>query len=176
MKTRVAGTGVALLFLVSVWLTCGSAARAATTQIIAAGTSQTNLATETVWPGAQNPPYICCWIKQGQFVTFTFTVGGGSTDLALRYTAGNGAISRGDLAGAADHPGNSEWTRLAARAPSPCWHCATSSLVLYDLIAAGLTLGDDRPDTGQACHQQGDEQTDRSQFENETSLHGTLSM
>jgi hypothetical protein len=94
MKTRVAGTTAALLFLFSVWMSCGSAARAATTQTIAAGTSQTNLATESVWPGAQNPPYICCWIKQGQFVTFTFTVGGGSTDLALRYSAGNGAITR----------------------------------------------------------------------------------
>ena len=91
---RVANKAAVLLFLLGVWLACGPAAQAATTQTIAAGTSQTNLQTETVWPGAQNPPYICCWIQQGQFVTFTFTVGAGSTDFALRYSAGNAAITR----------------------------------------------------------------------------------
>ncbi|MDB6092014.1 MAG: hypothetical protein JWN85_4798 [Gammaproteobacteria bacterium] len=94
MRIKIAGTAASLLFILSVWICCGSAALAATTQTIAAGTSQTNLRTETVWPGAQNPPYICCWISQGQFVTFTFTVGGGSTDLVLRYSAGAGTTTR----------------------------------------------------------------------------------
>ncbi len=71
-----------------------SPAQAATPQVIAAGTSTTNLPTETVWPGAQNPPYICCWGTQGQFVTFSFAVSSGSTTLALRYSAGNGAATR----------------------------------------------------------------------------------
>lgn len=61
---------------------------------LAAGKAQTNLPTETVWPGAQDPPYICCWNSQGQYVTFSFTVPGGATTLALRYSAGNGPIER----------------------------------------------------------------------------------
>ncbi len=64
------------------------------TQTIAAGTSATNLPTETTWPGAQNPPYVCCWGSDGQYVTFSFTVGAGSTNLALRYSAGDGSASR----------------------------------------------------------------------------------
>lgn len=63
-------------------------------QTIAAGTSQTNLSTETTWPGAQNPPYICCWSKQGQFVTFSFSVPAGPTNLTLRYSAGSGNSTR----------------------------------------------------------------------------------
>ncbi len=63
-------------------------------QTIAAGTSQTNLPTETTWPGSQNPPYICCWSKQGQFVTFSFTVSAGPTNLSLRYSAGNSNSTR----------------------------------------------------------------------------------
>ncbi len=94
MKMRVAGRAASLLFLLGIGLSCASASWAATTQTIAAGKSQTNLATETTWPGAQDPPYICCWINQGQFVTFTFTVSGGSTDLTLRYSAGNSASTR----------------------------------------------------------------------------------
>jgi hypothetical protein len=81
-----ASFGAGLLPSASAW--------ASTTQIIAAGMSQTNLPTETTWPGAQNPPYICCWAQQGQYVTFSFTVSGGSTALALRYSAGNGAVTR----------------------------------------------------------------------------------
>ena len=70
-------------------------AGAVTSQVIAAGTSATNLPTETTWPGAQNPPYICCWNQQGQYVTFSFTLANaGSTSLALRYSAGNGAAYR----------------------------------------------------------------------------------
>jgi carbohydrate binding protein with CBM6 domain len=61
---------------------------------LAAGKAQTNLPTETTWPGAQDPPYICCWINQGQYVTFSFTVPGGPTTFVLRYSAGNGASSR----------------------------------------------------------------------------------
>jgi hypothetical protein len=71
-----------------------AASPAATSQTIAAGSSDTNLPTESRWPGSQNPPYVCCWSKQGQYVTFTFDVAGGSTDLALRYSAGSGAAKR----------------------------------------------------------------------------------
>ncbi len=44
----------------------------AATQVIAAGTSATNLATESRWSGAQSAPYVCCWGSQGQYVTFSF--------------------------------------------------------------------------------------------------------
>ena len=64
------------------------------TQTLAAGQAQTNLKTESTWPGAQDPPYICCWDQQGQYVTFSFTVAAGSTSFALRYSAGNGPITR----------------------------------------------------------------------------------
>ena len=64
------------------------------TQTLAAGQAATNLQTESVWPGAQDPPYICCWNKQGQYVTFSFTVAAGATALILRYSAGAGAITR----------------------------------------------------------------------------------
>src|ERR1700733_14957533 len=94
MKFRTTGKIFSLLLLLCVGLTHISTAPGAATQTIAAGTSQTNLTTETTWPGAQDPPYICCWSKQGQYVTFSFTVGGGSTALGLRYSAGNGAITR----------------------------------------------------------------------------------
>jgi hypothetical protein len=57
-------------------------------QTLAAGKAQTNLKTESVFPGAQDPPYICCWNAQGQYVTFSFTVPGGPTDMVLRYSAG----------------------------------------------------------------------------------------
>src|SRR5437588_293231 len=63
-------------------------------QTIAAGASQTNLPTETVWPGAQDPPYICCWSKDGQFVTFSFNVPAGPASLSLRYSAGNSNSTR----------------------------------------------------------------------------------
>jgi hypothetical protein len=75
-------------------LVAGSQPASASSQVIAAGTSATNLPTETVWPGSQNPPYICCWNQQGQYVTFSFTVDGGSTSLALRYSAGGGVAYR----------------------------------------------------------------------------------
>jgi hypothetical protein len=63
-------------------------------QVIAAGTSATNIATESRWPGAQDAPYICCWGSQGQYVTFSFDSAGGPTNLALRYAAGNGGAAR----------------------------------------------------------------------------------
>src|SRR5262245_16786837 len=93
MSAHVRFPGIALLFLMFS-LVSAPFAFSGTTQTIAAGTSQTNLPTESVWPGAQNPPYICCWISQGQFVTFTFAVSGGSTDLALRYSAGKTVATR----------------------------------------------------------------------------------
>jgi Carbohydrate binding module (family 6) len=94
MKFRIAGKICFVFLLLCVGLTYVSMAPGATTQTIAAGTSQTNLQTETAWPGAQDPPYICCWIEEGQFVTFTFTVSAASTALALRYSAGNTASTR----------------------------------------------------------------------------------
>ena len=63
-------------------------------QTLAAGEAQTNLKTESVWPGAQNPPYICCWNAQGQYVTFSFTVPGGPANMLLRYSSGSGASTR----------------------------------------------------------------------------------
>ena len=82
--------------LVLISVLSGTLAPAAwgSTQTLAAGKAQTNLQTESVWPGAQDPPYICCWDQQGQYVTFSFTVAAGSTSFALRYSAGNGPITR----------------------------------------------------------------------------------
>ena len=65
-----------------------------TAQVIAANAANTNLPTESRWSGAQNPPYICCWGSQGQYVTFTFTSGGGATNLTLRYSAGSATSTR----------------------------------------------------------------------------------
>jgi hypothetical protein len=62
--------------------------------VIPAGSSHTNIDTESRWAGAENAPYICCWGSQGQYVTFTFNAIGGSTNLALRYSAGNGDAHR----------------------------------------------------------------------------------
>lgn len=96
-----------------------SQASGTTSQTLAAGKAQTNLATESSWPGAQDPPYICCWDSQGQYVTFSFTVAGGPTTLALRYSAGDGAITRKiELDGAtlvADQafPGTPNWSTWA---------------------------------------------------------------
>src|SRR5690348_18232710 len=56
--------------------------------------ASTNLPTETLWPGFHGSSYLCCWRTQGQFATFTFTVPAGSTDLALRYSAGAGVANR----------------------------------------------------------------------------------
>jgi uncharacterized repeat protein (TIGR02543 family) len=69
-------------------------ASSTTTQVVAAGASDTNLPTEARWPGAQSPPYVCCWGSQGQYVTFTFTSGGGATNFALRYSAGSATATR----------------------------------------------------------------------------------
>jgi hypothetical protein len=64
------------------------------TLIIKANTAARNVATESVYPGAQSAPYVCCWGLQGQFVTFSFNATGGATSLALRYSAGNGDATR----------------------------------------------------------------------------------
>ena len=72
-----------------------AAASSGATQTLAAGEADRNLPTETVWPGAENPPYVCNWIQQGQYVTFSFSAASTATiTLALRYSAGNGAASR----------------------------------------------------------------------------------
>jgi hypothetical protein len=59
-----------------------------------AESASTNLPTETLWPGFHGSSYLCCWRTQGQFATFTFSVPAGSTDLALRYSAGAGVATR----------------------------------------------------------------------------------
>jgi hypothetical protein len=64
------------------------------TLVIKANTAARNVATESVYPGAQSAPYVCCWGLQGQFVTFSFNATGGATSLALRYSAGNGDATR----------------------------------------------------------------------------------
>jgi len=97
-------------------LTVSQGATTAGSITLAAGKAQTNLQTETTWPGAQNPPYICCWNSQGQYVTFSFTVPGGPTTFALRYSAGNGPITRNiELDGATwvakqVFPGTGNWS------------------------------------------------------------------
>ena len=78
----------------SVSLVIAGSGGGGSSQTIAAGKSQTNLNTESSWPGAQNPPYVCCWNQQGQFVTFSFTVNAGPTSFVLRYSAGSGAATR----------------------------------------------------------------------------------
>jgi hypothetical protein len=101
-----------------------------TSQTIAAGTSATNLPTETVWPGSQNPPYICCWNQQGQYVTFAFSVGGGSTNLTLRYSAGSGVAYRKlELDGAV-------WVGKQTFPATPNWSTWTT-LTLNTTLAAG---------------------------------------
>ena len=114
---------------------------AGATQTIAAGKSQTNLQTETTWPGAQDPPYICCWIEPGQYVTFTFSVGGGSTDLALRYSAGNAAITRKIEIDGAEAVANQTFPRTAS------WS-SWATLTLNETLTAGthtLTIIFDGP-------------------------------
>lgn len=66
----------------------------ASTQVLAAHNAQTNLPTENTRSGAQSPPYVCCWNANGQYVTFTFTASGGSTNLGLRYSAANASAYR----------------------------------------------------------------------------------
>ncbi len=113
------------------------------TQTIAAGTSLTNIATETVWPGAQNPPYSCCWSKQGQFVTFAFDVPAGKANLALRYSAGSSASTRKiELDGAvlvADEtfPRTPNWSTWATLTLSPTLTSGTHTLtVIFDTTSA----------------------------------------
>src|SRR4051812_50070583 len=87
----------------------------AVTQVIAAGASQTNLPTESVWPGAQNNPYVCCWGSQGQFVTFSFTTAAGSTTLGVGDLGGEGGGRRqggregGGVGGEQTFAGDAEW-------------------------------------------------------------------
>ncbi len=104
------------------------------TQIIGAGTSSTNLPTETVWPGAQNAPYVCCWDAQGQFVTFSFTVVAGATDLTLRYSAGNGVATRKlELDGTV-------WTASQAFPATTNWSTWTTLTLTRTLTGGAHTL------------------------------------
>ena len=89
------------------------------TETIAANASDTNLPTESKWPGAENPPYVCCWGNQGQYVTFSFNAGDGSTALSLRYSAGGGdAVRTLELdgtvwVGAQTFPATADWSTWA---------------------------------------------------------------
>ncbi len=62
--------------------------------MIPASSAARNIGTESRWSGAQTDPYVCCWASQGQYVTFSFDASGGPTNLALRYSAGNGLAQR----------------------------------------------------------------------------------
>ena len=90
------------------------------TQVIAAGSSAPDLPTESAWSGAQDPPYVCCWDAQGQFVTFSFATVAGATDLSLRYSAGAGTASRkvevdgSVLAANAAFPATADWSTWTA--------------------------------------------------------------
>lgn len=67
---------------------------AATTRYEAEKAS-TNLPTEKSWLGYSGASYLCCWISDGQFVTFNVNaVGAGVYTLVFGYSAGNGVASR----------------------------------------------------------------------------------
>src|SRR5690348_18318744 len=87
-KSTSIGRAISAFLLVGILLGPAAVSRAAT-QTFAAGKALTNLQTESIYPGAQDPPYICCWHSQGQYVTFTFTVAAGATTFVLRYSAQN---------------------------------------------------------------------------------------
>ncbi len=129
---RRAGLGV--IVTLAVMLAGASAASGDGSQVIAAGTSDTNLPTETVWPGSQNPPYICCWNQQGQYVTFAFTTVAGSTNLALRYSAGSGVAYRKlELDGAV-------WVAKQTFPATPNWSTWTTLTLNTSLAAGAHTL------------------------------------
>jgi hypothetical protein len=131
MNVCCACTRACLVLVALTWIILSPAASGSTSQTFAAGKAQTNLQTESVWPGAQDPPYICCWNQQGQYVTFSFTVAAGATSFTLRYSAGNGAITRKiELDGATwvaneTFPGTASWST---------W----STLTLTQTLTAGV--------------------------------------
>ncbi|MCU1458214.1 MAG: hypothetical protein JWL73_2306 [Actinomycetia bacterium] len=142
LLTMAAALLVGSVGLVPAVLATPTAEAATSTQVIAAGTSTTNLATESVYPGAQNPPYICCWSAQGQFVTFSFSVAAGQTGLALRYSAGAGTATRKvELDGAVlvanqSFAGTGSWSTWASVSLSQSLTAGTHSLkVWYDATA-----------------------------------------
>jgi hypothetical protein len=93
MRAHLVSTRASVVLLALLWGIFTPAAWGST-ETFAAGKAQTNLQTESTWPGAQDPPYICCWDQQGQYVTFSFPVAAGATSFTLRYSAGNGPITR----------------------------------------------------------------------------------
>jgi hypothetical protein len=132
-----------LLLGATVAVVPSNADAATSTQTIAAGTSQTNLPTETTFSGAQSPPYICCWSQQGQFVTFAFTVGGGQTGMALRYSAGTGAATRKlELDGAVlvanqSFPATASWNAWSAVTVNANLAAGTHTLKVWHDATAG---------------------------------------
>lgn len=141
-KSASMGDAVCALLLLGALLSAPVVSRAAT-QTFAAGQALTNLKTENVWPGAQDPPYICCWISQGQYVTFTFTAASGSTAFALRYSAGNGNITRKiELDGAAwlpdqVFPATPNWSTWATLTLSKTLTAGTHTLTIIFDTASG---------------------------------------
>jgi hypothetical protein len=118
-------------------------AASSSSQTFAAGKAATNLPTESVWPGAQNPPYICCWNAQGQYVTFTFTVAAGSTGLGLRYSAGAGPATRKlELDGAVlvagqVFPATANWSSWATVSVNTTLSAGTHTLKVWFDSSAG---------------------------------------
>jgi hypothetical protein len=64
------------------------------TLVIPAASAARNIGIESIWAGAQNAAYVCCWAGPGTYVSFSFNALGGATSLALRYSAGNGPAYR----------------------------------------------------------------------------------
>ena len=114
-----------------------------TTQVYAAGSVSSNLPTESRWAGAQNNPYICAWGSQGQYVTFTFTSRGGPTNLALRYSAGNGDATRkivldGSVLSANQaFPSTWDWNAWATMSLQPTLSSGSHTLKIWFDGAAG---------------------------------------
>jgi hypothetical protein len=114
-------------------------------QRLAAGKAATNLKTETTWPGAQDPPYVCCWNQQGQFVTFTFTVPAGETTFVLRYSAGAGPAKRkieldgSVLAAAETFPATAGWSTWSTVSLNQQLAAGTHTLKVWFDTTAGST-------------------------------------
>lgn len=99
--------------------------RVSSTLVVPARTAARNIGTESRWSNSVSAPYVCCWIASGQYVTFSFNAVGGATNLALRYSAGNGTAHRkvqldGTVAVANETfrgtPGWSTWSNVSLNA------------------------------------------------------------
>lgn len=96
-------------------------------QTFAAGDSTTNVPTESVWPGAQNAPYLCDWNKVGQYAVFCVKTNAGVYKLGLRYSAGVGAaVRRIEIDGVGTYPKQI----FPATGNWSTWSTVTSTLML----------------------------------------------